>query len=143
MSERDLDEVEEIGIASDDGVGSPDDAPAEATIASVAALIPRGGGFDGQVAIVGPTRIEGSVRGSLRGGGDLFIGDQARVEGRVECDALECRGEIVGPVSARTRARFGAGARLDGDLECPSVAFDEDAVWNGRASVGPPVEPGA
>lgn len=100
------------------------------------ALVPRGGSFEGQVAIVGPTRIEGHVRGSLRGVGDLRIGSQARVEGRVECDALESDGEIVGPVSVRTRARFGPGARLDGDLQAPIVAFDEDAVWNGRAVVG-------
>jgi cytoskeletal protein CcmA (bactofilin family) len=100
------------------------------------ALVPRGGSFEGQVAIVGPTRIEGHVRGSLRGVGDLRIGSEARVEGRVECDALESDGEIVGPVSVRTRARFGPGARLDGDLQAPIVSLDEDAVWNGRALVG-------
>jgi cytoskeletal protein CcmA (bactofilin family) len=100
------------------------------------ALVPRGGSFEGQVAIVGPTRIEGHVRGSLRGVGDLRIGSEARVEGRVECDALESDGEILGPVSVRTRARFGPGARLDGDLQAPIVSLDEDAVWNGRALVG-------
>jgi len=99
-------------------------------------LIPRGGSFEGQVVITGPTRIEGSVRGSLRGPGDLFIGSGARVEGRVECEALTSEGEIVGPVSALRCARFGAGARLDGDLQAPSVSFDESAIWNGRASVG-------
>lgn len=102
------------------------------------ALVPRGGSFDGQVAIVGPTRIDGHVRGSLRGVGPLSIGSDGRVEGRVECDALESDGEIIGPVSVRTRARFGPGARLDGDLEVPVVAFDESAVWNGRAIVGEP-----
>lgn len=106
------------------------------------ALVPRGGSFDGQVAIVGPTRIEGHVRGSLRGFGALQVGSQARVEGRVECDSLECEGEIVGPVSVRTRARFGAGARLDGDLQVPVVALDEAAVWNGRAIVGEALDRG-
>ncbi len=100
------------------------------------ALVPRGGSFDGQVAIVGPTRIEGHIRGSLRGPGELYVGAEARVEGRVECEALESEGEIVGPVAVRTRARFGAGARLDGDLQVPVVAFDDDAIWNGRAQIG-------
>ena len=99
-------------------------------------LVPFGGKFDGQVAIVGPTRIEGRVRGSVRGRGDLRVGADARIEGRVECDALESDGEIQGPVAVRSRARFGPGARLDGDLEAPIVAFDEDAIWNGRAVVG-------
>lgn len=107
------------------------------------ALIPHGGAFEGQVAISGSTRIEGLLRGSLRGTGELQIGSAARVEGRVECDVLESDGEIVGPVSVRTRARFGAGARLDGDLEAPLVAFDDTAVWNGRATIGPHQPDGA
>lgn len=106
----------------------------------VGVLVPYGGVFEGQVAIVGPTRIEGRVRGSVRGNGDLRIGNAARVEGRIECDALESDGEIQGPVAVRTRARFGPGARLDGDLEARIVAFDEEAVWNGRAIVGDAVE---
>jgi cytoskeletal protein CcmA (bactofilin family) len=100
------------------------------------ALVPRGGVFEGQVAIVGSTRIDGGVRGSLRGPGNLIVGSQARIEGRIECESLESGGEIVGPVSVRTRARLGAGARLDGDLHAPIVLFDEDAVWNGRALIG-------
>lgn len=107
------------------------------------ALVPLGGAFEGQVAIVGPTRIEGHVRGSVRGSGDLRVGSDARVEGRVECDALDSDGEIQGPVAVRTRARFGPGARLDGDLEAPIVAFDEDAVWNGRAVVGTGLDEGS
>lgn len=99
-------------------------------------LVPAGGAFEGQVAITGPTRIEGSVRGSLRGPGDLIVGAHGRIEGRVECESLESAGEIVGPVSVRTRARLGAGARLDGDLRAPVVAFDESAIWNGRALIG-------
>jgi len=133
---------------SDEGTDSMDVAAATAVTASAEAaiaqrklsgdlaLVPRGGSFDGQVAIVGPTRIEGHVRGSLRGPGELYVGTAARVEGRVECEALESDGEIVGPVSVRTRARFGAGARLDGDLQVPVVAFDDDAIWNGRAQIG-------
>ena len=111
-------------------------AMAQRKLSGELALVPRGGSFDGQVAIVGPTRIEGHVRGSLRGPGELYVGSGARVEGRVECEALESDGEIVGPVAVRKRARFGAGARLDGDLQVPVVAFDDDAVWNGRALIG-------
>lgn len=99
-------------------------------------LVPHGGSFEGQVAIVGSTRIEGSVRGSLRGPGHLQVGPDARVEGRIECESLESRGEIVGPVAVRTRARLTGRARLDGDLRAPTVLLEDEAVWNGRAVVG-------
>lgn len=106
-----------------------------------AVLVPSGGAFEGQVAVVGLTRIEGSVRGSLRGPGHLRVGPEARIEGRVECESLESRGEIVGPVSVRTRARIGGRGRLDGDLHAPTVLIEDDAVWNGRALVGCEAEP--
>ncbi len=64
------------------------------------------------------------------------MGSAARVEGRVECEAIMSEGEILGPVAVRTKARFGPGSRLDGDLQAPVVVFDEDAVWNGRAEIG-------
>lgn len=132
---------DEMADSMDVAAATAETASAEAAmvqrkLSGELALVPRGGSFDGQVAIVGPTRIEGHVRGSLRGSGELYVGTAARVEGRVECDALESDGEIVGPVAVRTRARFGAGARLDGDLQVPVVAFDDDAIWNGRAQIG-------
>lgn len=109
---------------------------ARASDASGTVLVPAGGCFEGQVAIVGLTRIEGSVRGSLRGPGQLLVGPDARVEGRIECESLDSRGEIVGPVAVRTRARLGGRGRLDGDLRAPSVVLEDEAIWNGRAVVG-------
>jgi len=88
------------------------------------------------VAITGQTRVDGTVRGSLRGSGELILGPEARVEGAVECDVLSSRGVIVGPVVARIRAHFGGGAHLEGDLDTPAVEVDGDVVWNGVARVG-------
>ncbi|MBK7949791.1 MAG: polymer-forming cytoskeletal protein [Deltaproteobacteria bacterium] len=128
----DLDSLGEAVGSAPDTISGRSGVP----VAEDDVLVPPGGAFEGQVAITGPTRIEGSVRGSLRGPGDLFVGAHGRIEGRVECESLESAGEIVGPVSVRTRARLEAGARLDGDLCAPTVVFDEAAVWNGRALVG-------
>ena len=88
------------------------------------------------VAVLGETRVEGTVRGSLRGPGELVIGPDARVEGAVECSVVSSRGTIVGPVVARSRAHFGDGAHFDGDLDAPVVEVDGDVVWNGVARVG-------
>lgn len=134
MSEADPDDLAKTGL--DDAAEARDATSAPRSGVGEGALVPRGGSFEGQVAIVGPTRIEGSVRGSLRGPGELFVGSEARVEGRVECEGITSEGEILGPVAVRTKARFGPGARLDGDLQAPVVVFDEDAVWNGRAEIG-------
>ena len=99
-------------------------------------LVPREGFFEGMVAILGRTRVEGTIRGSVRGTGELVLGPEARVEGVVECDAVSSRGVIIGPVTARERAHFGDGAHLEGDIDAPSVEIEGDVVWNGVARVG-------
>ena len=53
--------------------------------AEMPALVPENGRFEGQIAVVGETRIEGAVQGSLRGPGTLHLGESAHVEGIIDC----------------------------------------------------------
>lgn len=103
---------------------------------SAVPLVPRDGFFEGQVAVIGRTRVEGTVRGSLRGSGELILGPEARVEGAVECDVVSCCGVIIGPVVARVRLHLKDGARFEGDLDAPVVQLDGEAIWIGVARVG-------
>jgi len=116
--------------------GKSDQGPGELGDFRDVPLVPRGGFFEGMVAILGRTRVEGTIRGSLRGPGELVLGPEARVEGVVECDLVLSRGVIIGPVVARIGAHFGDGAHLDGDLDAPTVEIEGDVVWNGVARVG-------
>ncbi|MCP4904059.1 MAG: polymer-forming cytoskeletal protein [bacterium] len=100
------------------------------------ALVPRGGLWEGQVAVVGSTLIDGAVNGSLRGPGELHLGPEGRIEGVIDCEIVDSQGEIIGPMTARGRARLGPGARFEGDLEAPVLEVDDDAVWNGDARIG-------
>jgi len=101
------------------------------------ALVPEAGFFEGQIAVVGETRIDGTVLGSLQGPGDLVLGTNAKVEGRIECETVSSQGEVVGPIVARKHAHLGDGARFEGDLVAPAVEVDGDVVWNGKARVSP------
>jgi cytoskeletal protein CcmA (bactofilin family) len=103
---------------------------------AVIPLVPADGVFEGQVSVQGETRIDGLVRGTLRGTGRLDLGPTARVEGTIECEDVCSQGAIVGPVVAHQRAELGPGASLEGDLDAPTVKVADSAVWNGRARVG-------
>ena len=100
------------------------------------ALVPAGGVYVGEVAVIGRTRIEGRVVGSLRGPGVLELGPAAVVEGEIECREVRSEGAIRGPVRALERLALGPRARLEGDLEAPRVEVADHAVWNGVARVG-------
>lgn len=111
-------------------------APVETASPALVALVPHEGVFEGQLVLAGTTLIEGVVRGSLRGSGELVLGPDARVEGVIECDVVTSRGQILGSVVARRCIRLAEGARMDGDLQAPAIEVADDVVWNGRARVG-------
>jgi cytoskeletal protein CcmA (bactofilin family) len=99
-------------------------------------LVPVDGVFEGQVAILGETRIEGTVRGTLRGSGRLELGPDGRIEGSIECAEVRSQGAIVGLVVAHGRIHLRSGARMLGDLETPRLEVSDSAIWNGVARVG-------
>ena len=99
-------------------------------------LVPSDGLFEGQVAVVGETRIAGAVIGSLRGPGKLRLEPTAAIEGPIDCEILESAGRIVGSVRVSGRARLVAGNHLEGDLDAPVLEVDDDAVWTGKARIG-------
>lgn len=99
-------------------------------------LVPVGGVFEGQVAVQGQTRIEGIVRGTLRGTGRLELGPEARVEGRVECEEVCSEGAVLGPIAAHRRVELRPGSILEGDLVTPLAQVSDRAVWTGKAHVG-------
>lgn len=102
------------------------------------ALVPAAGFFEGQVVLQGETRIEGSVRGALRGPGRLAVGPGGRIEGAVECSEVASQGFISGSVAAVGGVWLGPGSRIEGPIRSSTLALDETAIWNGQASVGPP-----
>lgn len=99
-------------------------------------LVPEGGVFEGQVALVGETRIDGWIRGRVRGEGRLLLGPRGRIEGVLECDEVDCEGVVQGPIHARHHLRLGPDARLEGDVETPRMEVCLAAAWNGAARVG-------
>ncbi len=106
--------------------------------ASEEALVPDGGVFEGQVAVAGPTRIDGIVRGRLRGPGTLLIGRTGRVEGQIDCAEVVAQGVVIGPINAEQRACLDAGSHFEGDLAAPVLQVHDDAVWIGQARIGQP-----
>ena len=99
-------------------------------------LVPSNGVFEGQVAVVGDTLIAGVVHGTLRGPGTLQLAPGSRIEGVIDCEVVECRGAIIGPITARRRAHLAAGTHFEGDLEAAALEVDDEAVWTGIARVG-------
>lgn len=121
-------------MSRDPRSGSPESAATHHTDGPP--LVPEAGFFEGQVAVVGDTRIAGAVIGALCGPGTLHLESTAVIEGPIDCGALESGGRIAGDVHARRRAHLGPGSHFEGDLEAPVVEVDDEATWQGTARIG-------
>ena len=108
----------------------------DAAEAAAPVLIAVGAEFTGLVALSGPARIEGLLRGEVIGSGPLWIGPRANVEARVETDELSVSGTLKGEIRASRRVALGATARVRGELYTPSLSLAEGALMEGRCATG-------
>ena len=118
-------------------LGNPQDAGDE----TAPVLIAEGAEFSGLLALDGPARIDGRLRGEVIGPGPLWIGPRADVEARVETDELVVAGVLAGEVRASRRIALAGTARVRGELSTPSFALAEGALLEGRCTAGLRPEP--
>ena len=112
--------------------GEPADAAAEAA----PVLLAEGSEFTGLLALDGPARIDGQLRGEVIGPGPLWIGPSGNVEARVETDELVVIGVLAGDVRASRRIALEGTARVRGELSTPSLSLAEGALLEGRCTAG-------
>jgi cytoskeletal protein CcmA (bactofilin family) len=121
----------------------PDPADRDDAAEGAQVLLAVGADFNGLVALAGPARIDGLLRGEVIGPGPLWIGPRANVEARIETDELDVAGALKGEIRASRRVVLGPTARVRGELHTPSLSLAEGALLEGRCETGsaPPSEP--
>lgn len=92
----------------------------------------------GKLSFVGPTRIEGKLRGQVRAADLLVIGAEAVVEASVRAEKLVILGEVRGQVEGAGRVQICAGGKLFGDVETRSLVIEEGATFEGQARMEHP-----
>jgi cytoskeletal protein CcmA (bactofilin family) len=99
-------------------------------------LLAAGAEFSGVIALAGPARVDGLLRGELVGPGPLWIGPRANVEACIETDELSISGTVAGDIRASRRVVLGPTARVRGELHTPSLSLAEGATLEGRCAAG-------
>jgi cytoskeletal protein CcmA (bactofilin family) len=85
------------------------------------------GGLTGDVEL----HIDGAVRGDVRVS-RLSIGETGSVEGSVQAESVDCRGRVVGSITAPQVRLFGA-AHVDGDVTHDQLTIETGAYFQGRS----------
>ena len=101
-------------------------------------LLSRNVVIEGEVAGKENLHVDGSIKGSIKLNGNLFVGASGSVEADVQATNVVIQGKIVGNVSAEQQLEIQPSGRLIGDCTAASIDIREGAVFDGRSSMKRP-----
>jgi cytoskeletal protein CcmA (bactofilin family) len=99
------------------------------------AVLSSGVSIKGDVTFGSELVIDGEVEGNITSSGNLIVGTHATVVGDIQAGFITIHGSVAGNVLATERCALEAGANLQGDIESPRFAVDENASFIGRATI--------
>jgi cytoskeletal protein CcmA (bactofilin family) len=92
--------------------------------------------FQGVLSFDKPLMIKGKFKGEIKASGDLYIGQDALVEAKIEANLVSARGEIRGDVVAHSAVELYATAKVTGDIVTPSLEIEGGCLFNGHCRMG-------
>ncbi len=96
--------------------------------------------FTGDLSFAKPLMIKGKFSGQIKASGDLYIGDQAFVDARVEANVVSLKGRIKGNIFARSRVELFSTSSVDGDITAPEIIMESGCRFNGMCKMISPGE---
>ena len=88
--------------------------------------------FSGVLTFEKPLMIKGKFQGEIKASSDLYIGERAVVNAKIEAGRVSNKGQIYGDVVARSRVEFFSTAMMEGDLTTPELIMESGCIYNGR-----------
>jgi cytoskeletal protein CcmA (bactofilin family) len=92
----------------------------------------------GDLETDGMVRIEGQVRGTVRAGSQVLLGQGARIEGDVHTREAVIGGEVVGSIHASERVELQTTAAVTGNIATPRIAVLEGGRVSGEVHIQEP-----
>ena len=100
------------------------------------AFLDCGAYFEGKISFTGVVRIDGHLKGDVRGQGTLVVGETGVVEATLDVQSLIVRGSVSGNARAKERVEVGPTGRIEGSLSCPIIRVEEGARITAQVSMG-------
>lgn len=92
---------------------------------------------EGKITCKGPARFGGAVNGDIVADDVVVVDDGATVEANLTAGEAVIGGKINGNVSVDKRVSLSATARIEGDIQTPSLTIEEGAIVKGKVDVAP------
>ncbi len=110
-------------------------APSGASAGGLTAFIDQGSSFEGKLSFKDMVRIDGHFTGEISSENTLIIGETGEIEANIRSKTVIVSGSVSGDVVAGTKVVLHKSARMQGNIETPSLMIEEGAALNGQVSM--------
>jgi cytoskeletal protein CcmA (bactofilin family) len=99
-------------------------------------LIGTGTTITGDIVSNGDVRIDGVLKGNIRGTAKILIGQDGVVEGDIEGQQADIMGRVEGKIVVRELLNLRSNAVIKGDIRAGKLQIEPTVVFNGQCQMG-------
>lgn len=99
-------------------------------------IISQGVKIEGKVSSSGSIRLDGNIQGDIVCQGNVTIGDQGEVYGKVDGQSITIGGKVEGIINAKEKLMLESKADLKGDVYTKILVVEAGARFDGKSNMG-------
>lgn len=99
-------------------------------------LIGAGTTITGDLESNGDIRIDGVLKGNLRGKSKIIVGNDGVVEGNIEGQQADIMGHVTGTITVQDLLYLHGSTEVHGDIYAGKLQVEPTAVFNGKCHMG-------
>jgi len=103
-------------------------------------VISKGSVIEGSLNSEADIRIDGCLKGSIKTGGRIVLGETGVIEGEVACNTAIIGGELKASIVSKDLLTLKSTAKLTGEIIAGKLAIEPGAVFSGKCSMGPVIK---
>ncbi len=108
----------------------------DAAAANASTMIGAGTTITGDLESNGDIRIDGVLRGNLKGKAKIIIGADAVVQGNIEGLQADIMGHVTGTIKIQELLYLHGNTEVNGDIYAGKLQVEPTAVFNGNCHMG-------
>ncbi|MCH8021157.1 polymer-forming cytoskeletal protein [candidate division KSB1 bacterium] len=105
-------------------------------------IISRGVKIEGKITSSGNIRVDGEIQGDIFSESNITIGEDAKVNGQINANAITIGGKVSGIVRAKEKLILDSKSNLKGDIYTKNLVIEEGAKFDGKCKTGDSTEIG-
>lgn len=103
---------------------------------TLSGFVGSGTAFTGETTFKAMMRVDGQLSGRISSSsGTLVIGTNGRVDANIEVAVATVHGTVNGDIIATQRLELGRSAKVNGNIQAPSLVIEQGAIFEGSCKM--------